>query len=421
MEAQQLDVLCNSHLEILIPDQQVRPQGLFGTHCVSEARSREKLTLPKELRVSLPASFSVLERCVAQVLPEMFVGDSKVLPAMAQSLRECSLQNKFHKHHDVVVALAKEFLGFIDEVMQKRSRADCNLPEDKRFALQLIQEVKHHIESESTNYAWFIVSVMRYLASISDINEDELSFLRFIPEAASYERYLREQGWKNPFSLILIDTHFDDDDSLYHYAPSRVKSFGTVYSTKADINYCALNKLVCSELAKYPSSAHMFWYPVFGESVLGLCTLFKHYNRGNFLIGIQDKQNKVHSTVLGPAAFALHDAVHADIDPREDVISHWVESLVVKAIEKGVDIFDAVQVCTRYVVERYDSFVKMYEAIYHHIMATTLIHHKDEVLFKRMMVGLFLQMHEYPAFSQATYAGNDLGSIFEHLDRKSVV
>lgn len=348
---------------------------------------------------TLRPSTWVVENQLASQFPAHFKGIHFYKPELVRPYRHF-LQNLKHSDraylqpHDSLKYLANSLGKFI-------ASQDQNISAFKTIKAELVS----HLRSNTVNAAWLMSACFRSAAAMSRISLDERNVFQHVIKPESETRMYDFSDQENS---VAYWEHFDEIRSLDKI--SRTENF-----TFTNLDYSFSLKLRQKLKELFPEE---LYYPFAGVGKFGIALLIKGYLKNEYLLGLPKKRIKAHGTDLSPLSFLMHDLFHGNIDPRLDELLTWLCTEADSHVANGGDaqvFFDWIP----YVVQKYTDLMACFEVIYHEFLTRLLPHYgADE--FNKVMVGLFLILHEYPGFNIKTFQSIDLENIIQDLCHQSI-
>ncbi|MGL4825597.1 MAG: hypothetical protein ACRC4G_05330 [Alphaproteobacteria bacterium] len=262
-------------------------------------------------------------------------------------------------------------------------------------------EIERNIAEENVSLTWLLGAHFRYAALLSNPAQDEQDFWGHpsISEAGTFEAFFQKD--KNGLPVALNPSKMEAALSAFDEKNKDIQRVSSIPYNVQNLLNDKLNQHVLKD-ACYPYAC----YPLLGESILNVRFLLNCWLEGLYPIPFPTEvQKNVHGVPeTSPFSFALHDLLHAK---QDEAILHsafraYVEDALLKAQQPGVFLSDLIEQNTPHLVKKFNLFKSSVRMALGHVQEN-----------KKSLVGLFLLIHEFPAFTQELFKQESPSKVFE--------
>ncbi len=367
--------------------------GCVFTSYAGKEDQQEKHVAPMFKTISGKSSTDNLEDIVSKSYPELFTGREKLDKTVITGCRELAFGKRevvwFGEHNPVIIPLVLKFQSYLETYLKQNS----NHVATKNF----IKEINCHLDMEDVNGAWYFTLLLRHAASISTVDSDEIDVFSHALYPGYLLGLLKDNAWKKPLSAFL---RLDDVDHMgrifddNNHFPLQHASYEVLTTIKG-----RLESLLPAQIR----------YPIPGYGKFGICFLIHACLEDVYLLGIPTSRLTAHGVKVSPFAFAAHDLVHLELDPRRRALMKNVLSKLDKFVGEGGSASSFIDNYLPVAVKKYMALNNLLLAIYDHGMRNLYKSGKQE--YQKFMVGFFHAIHETPNFPPEIYDCNNLDEV----------
>lgn len=142
---------------------------------------------------------------------------------------------------------------------------------------------------------------------------------------------------------------------------------------------------------------------------LGLAFLVRSFIQDVAPIGLTHEPAHVHGMRMTPGALAWHDKFHGDVSEDGRQFKPWVDQVLSRASHQNLSVQEFSKKVSPLLARQYESVLGMYEYLYQ--QTTGLLMQGSEDAYKKMLVGFFLALHEFPFFQTEMYDTSNVDKI----------
>lgn len=295
------------------------------------------------------------------------------------------------EHNEAIVKLMEPFVAYLKE------------HQDNKNNQKLLHEVEDRLEDKEVTPRWYSVIVSRLLLSLSSITQDEIDLIG----QAGYKEFLTVMK-KHPAGKlvsaekiheIFYDNEGEAEQDYFMYIPELPEA----------------NQYVERELEK--ANIGVEPAPLFGKSELDLPSMLTSVFKGLPLAAAStNKVNRAHGLDMSPGGFAVHDILHAEVDPRYFLLKkaiHAIYQRLVK-INKKETPQKILEISTNIGLNRYTLLMKSLEDLHIFLVGKYTMREGIEA-YRKLAVALFYALHEEYRYSERTFDNSDLVKIVTEL------
>ena len=330
----------------------------------------------------------------------------KNYPHLFQGSRK---ERSLYSNPDRMYGLLKEFCYYQNEkttITPHMIKYCQNQVSSEHF---LIKEMKEIMMKGWINNHYLAGWPIRLAASRSQISSDEASFYENVFPEPQIHRLLSQlckaEQWKNPLIQVLFlgDTENQLDNPL--------RNISTIYPTLLSWGY--KNILRPSE---YFNEVPLL---LINEGKLGIWYLSDRLLKNIFPIAVPEKEIVGHGVRMSPLGFTVHDYLHLLVDGRQKILEQSLLQYALDYSNHG----------------DYDSFIRAKRpqllCYQHYKIQQGLLKFSDHLLshflpvygfheLTKLMVPLFIMIHEFQGWSQNLYHLYDLRDILNSIVNTSI-
>lgn len=334
---------------------------------------------------------------LAEVNPVQFAGAELYDLNLLVDLRKAAAKDPKTvegRYHEILIAPVENLKKFIQET-------SC---EEKELAEKFINEIDREIESKTITIDWIRVTALRYLAHISDIQEDSLQVFQNAADAS-----------------ILNALNILEARESFHAFERFLKAEEKKVTFIKGIQIGKLNWSYFNTVRKYILGRGIFDlpYPVFsepGREKFGVSFLTAANWMNTSPISIVKNRVSAHGTEASPLEFALHDDAHSDMDGKEKALINSILGLLDQHLEQGGSVENAeaiVQIATDHFKAFQVSMLMLQK------MFMDAYYHSDLDRYNSIMNGFFWPTHEYSVISNEDLGAQDFSAALESICKKA--
>ncbi|MGL4427197.1 MAG: hypothetical protein ACRCUQ_05540 [Alphaproteobacteria bacterium] len=257
-------------------------------------------------------------------------------------------------------------------------------------------EIECNIAEENVSLTWLFWAHFRYAALLSNPAQDEQDFWGHpsISEAGTFEAFFQKD--KNGLPVALNPSKMEAALSAFDEKNKDIQRVSSIPYNVQNLLNDKLNQHVLKDAC----------YPLLGESILNVRFLLNCWLEGLYPIPFPTEvQKNVHGVPeTSPFSFAFHDFLHAKADKAilHSAFRAYAEDALLKAQQPGIFLSDLIEQKIPYLAQKFDLFKSSVKKALEHVQEN-----------KKSLVGLFLLIHEFPAFTQELFKQESPSKIFE--------
>ena len=142
---------------------------------------------------------------------------------------------------------------------------------------------------------------------------------------------------------------------------------------------------------------------------LGLAFLIRSFIQDVAPIGLTHEPARVHGMPMTPGALAWHDRFHGHVSGDSRKFEPWVDQVLNRASLQSLSVQEFAKQVGPLLTRQYESVLGIYEYLYQ--QTTVFLMQGNEDAYKKMLVGFFLALHEFPEFDSAMYKTSNVDKI----------
>ena len=321
--------------------------------------------------------------------PNLFIGDDRYNQALTSEFRshmQANEPNTFGtKPFSAVNPLALELKDFIN--------GDNAKPKIKQ---KFIAEIDQYIHANKVNPLWLFIIHFRYAKATSSISFDEMTLFENLAKPEFIRGFDKFDVWQD---------HFNSFDQL-SIANDHLQQYHDVYNIDIDYKSTQLIDELLKKVFPLP-----VYYPFAGMGKFGITFLLERVLQGVYPIAIPLKTDTgAHGVKLSRFGFALHDAFHADVDPRYGALMQHILNATAKFVTNGGAANEFIPWYTLHAVVSYFRLMMSLSRA-HDLFLAVLLPHFGKREYQKAMAGFFIMMHEYPSYYPGVFTSTNFKGV----------